>query len=311
MAPVSTRQRAVLIALSLVVVAAFVAVGIGISSNGGDRVATSDTSQAAADSEPVSTLPTLAPVPGSSTSTAAPAPTVAGATVTSRPPVLVKGQPAKPTPATALTTVPPTQPSTTTTTTVPPAAVLSGAGAVLKAPAKPSSRKFAAGSDCTVLLERSDKGGCGTVAAKGGNLYWVVEPTAAGGRRAYVYKAASSSSITLVLQAVDDKGTEFAEVRALAADVSGDGPADILFGFRRKGATQVLSMDVVEGPGVVTLHRDYGRGSVKAAPGQIDGWGASAAPGGFTHEVIRMVAGSWRVVATAPAKESEVPKSHI
>lgn len=301
-----------LIALSLVVVSVFVAVGVAASRRGGDRVATSDASDTTlteADSEPSSTLPTLAPVPGSSTSTVPVPPTGAATTVTSRPPVLVKGAPAKPTPATSLTSVAPTQPTTTTTTTAPPP--VTAQGAVLKPPAKPSSRKFPGGSDCTVLLERRQMGGCGTVAAKGATLYWVVEPTAAGGRRASVYRAASGGTVTLVLQAVDDKGVDMAEVRALSEDVSGDGAPDIVFGFHRKGATAVLSLDVVEGPGTVTLHRDYGRGSVKVAPGQIDGWGSSAAPGGFTHESIRKVADAWRVVASTPAKESEVPKSHV
>lgn len=274
-----------------------------VTSCGSERAATSTTSVPTT-AQPT-TLPTLAPVPGGSTTTT-PAPTVAAVTVTSKPAGAVSG--AKLQPATSYVVGPAATAPATTTTTIPPG--LTAAGAILVPPAKPSTRKLATKDDCTPLLDPHADGGCGTVAAKGGNLYWLVKKTSGGGRRAQVYKAGSGQNITLVLQAVDTDGSTFGEVRAVAADVSGDGSADIAFGFHRAGAAQVLAVDVVEGPGAVTLHREWAKGAVDVAPAQLDGWGTTAS-GAYAHEVVRMMSGSWRVVASAPAQPSEVPKSQL
>jgi hypothetical protein len=203
--------------------------------------------------------------------------------------------------------------TSTTSTTVPGAPVLNGNGAVLRPPPPGTpARPLGAKPDCHSLVDPGFSGSCGTANGRLGLLYWVVE-TKPGSWRAFVYRGDTPGVATPMLQAIDDDASDFSLVKVNVVDVSGDHADELVFGFHLQGSGAIVSMDVVEGHGVA-VHRDYAQGSVRPSPGQIDAWGAVPQAGGasgFAHEVIRAVQGAWRIVASTPVKQSEVPPPQV
>lgn len=216
--------------------------------------------------------------------------------------------------------------TTTTTTTIaafvaptsaPPTTrlgpAISSSGAVLAAPSSPTTRTLS-GQSCQSLAD-SDAGEvrCDLIRAKGGDLIWLTSTVRQGvlgatsGRRTYVFRRAGGNSWTVVLERVESGSA--GEVSARVADVSGDGAQDVVIGFRSGGSGSPLGFDVVEGPGTVTAHRDVGPASVRVSTGQVDVWTPAGATA--THEVIRHVAGSYRVVTTEEVPATQVPPSQL
>jgi hypothetical protein len=165
------------------------------------------------------------------------------------------------------------------------------------------------------LIDNGYDGTCGTVAANGATLHWVIEKRkSTGGWKVVVFRASTASTATAVLHANDPDGSEYTSVNAFVEDISGDGGADIAFGFHLQGSGAVLSADVVEGPGTVTAHRDYAGGGARLSKGRFDGYGATpggAGPTAYTHEVMAKAGGTWRITSSTPLKRSEVPASQI
>jgi hypothetical protein len=217
------------------------------------------------------------------------------------------------------TTVRVRAPSTTTSTAA-PLPVVSAAGAVLKTPGTPTTRTLSA-TGCKSL--GSGEGWaveCGTAHAKGGTtLIWLVEEKAGtpygapAGRRVYVFAPAPAGAPAYrsLLEARDEDASKWALVVAKVVDLSGDGAEDVAVGFRSAGSG-ALALDVVEGPGAVTAHRDLPRGAARVSTGQCNTWAESAsAPGRFDNDVIRWQDGAWRVVLRSQVAEADVPPSQF
>jgi hypothetical protein len=172
-------------------------------------------------------------------------------------------------------------------------------GAVLQPSPRPAPTvRWAAGQPCAALGSAAFAVRCGTA----GDLVWAVEsrpPGTGRGVRASVFRPRADGTVQLILQAGDLDGRRFNDVRTSVTDVSGDGVDDIVFAFYRLGSGEVLSVDLVESPGRVTVHRDYSYGSARASRGQLDGWAdlgrLTPATSLLGHETIRFTGDAWRV----------------
>ncbi|MDQ1374958.1 MAG: hypothetical protein QOJ09_2296, partial [Actinomycetota bacterium] len=181
------------------------------------------------------------------------------------------------------TTAPPdttTTASATTTSGAPPTTavqpVVTGQGATLRGPTAADSRVMSPGQDCHALADDGWQATCGTAAAKGGQLVWLTEtqqaPSGRTGHRALVLRRTASPQWDVVLEARDDNGVRFSDIRARVEDVSGDGSVEIAFGFRLTTGDGALALDLVEGPGNVVVHRDLPKGVARVSSGQLDTW---------------------------------------
>ena len=207
-------------------------------------------------------------------------------------------------PTTTTTTAKPSSASTTTTA---PKPVIDGRGAVLTASSSP--RREMTGNDCASLAEAGWTAECGTFTGKGGvEMAWLVEQRAPA-FRVYVLRRVQGKQWNVVLEARDDDGSRFADVNVRVVDVSGDNAAEAVFGFRGLGTTAVLSVDVVEGPGKVVVHRDSRQGSARLSPGQVDLWEAAGAQ--YDHLTIRFTDNAWRIVANVKVPPADVPPSQL
>jgi hypothetical protein len=171
-------------------------------------------------------------------------------------------------------------------------------GAVLQAATPGRPIPWAAGQPCTVLGDPTVALRCGVA----GDLVWSVEsrpPGTGRGVRATVFRQRGDGTVERILQANDLDGQRFGDVRTSVADVSGDGTDDVVFAFYRLGSGEVLSVDLVESPGRVTVHRDYPYGSARASRGQLDGWAdlgkLTPATSLLGHETIRFTGDAWHV----------------
>ncbi|MEY2566403.1 MAG: hypothetical protein QOE35_932 [Actinomycetota bacterium] len=213
------------------------------------------------------------------------------------------------------TTVPPEATTTAApATTAAPMPVVTGQGAVLREPATSETRVLAPGAGCDQLGDNGWTVTCGMVGAKGGVLAWLLETrdTAAGStaRRALVLRRASGQQWTVALRVTDDSASQFTDIKVRTEDVSGDGASEIAFGFSRTGASSVLAVDLVEGPGTVVVHRDLPKGVARVSSGQLDTW-RRADSTHDVHEVIQFRSGAWHVVASAVVPASDVPPSQL
>jgi hypothetical protein len=229
-------------------------------------------------------------------------------------------------PATALGTLPPLTTGPTVQaapSTTPPGEVVDGTGAILVRPASPGQRRLDPARGCASLAD-SGWGNvqCGVVRGNGAVLTWLTE--ARPGRygvpatRTYVFRAGPSRIEEVALEGFDDQGSRFSGVKVRVDSVAADGFSDIVFGFRNQGTAQVLSVDVVHGPGMVAVHRDLAKGAARTATGQLDTWSAVLAthgqdccPKSYEHDTIREVDGAWRIVARASVAPDAVPPSQF
>ena len=250
-------------------------------------------------------------------------------------PIVPTEPPTTPT-STPASTVPATAP-VTTTSTAPPR--LNGSGAVLTAPASSDERVEPPGVGCAGLADAGWSGvHCGLARASGATLTWLIESRSASSSavatRAYVFRLTPGGTQQEVLQALDDNGQRFTAVQARVDSVEGGGAgaggggsaggggggsaADIVFGFRNQGSAEMLSLDLVQGPGVVAVHQDLYRGVARTASGQLDTWSAVLAagdanccPSAYQHDTVKYVGRTWTLVAEESVPPSAVPPSQL
>ena len=205
-------------------------------------------------------------------------------------------------------------PATTAAPTTVVLPVVTGQGAVLRAPGTAETRTAPLNAGCEALGDPGWTVACGTANARGAVLTWVVESMAttdgATARRALVFRRINATQWTLVQRATDDAGSQFTAMRARVEDLSGDGTAEIAFGFTRAGASAVLAVDVVEGPGTVVVHRELPRGVARVSSGQLNTWRRTDSTR-YAHEVIQFRDGAWRIVASASVPANDVPPSQV
>ena len=182
---------------------------------------------------------------------------------------------------------------------------VSAEGAVLRPPLPARTRPRPADESCAALAAPGFTVRCGIARTAGGPLVWLAETSATGrGSRAQILREAGADALAVVLEVVDEDGSRFDDIRGAVADVSGDGSDDIALSFYRRGSQQVLAVDLVEGPGVVAVHREYVQGSVRAVAGQFEGWEEGA--GVLIHERIWFEGERWQRAATTTATTSAV-----
>ena len=216
-----------------------------------------------------------------------------------------------------VTTAPPaTSPPTTAAappTTAAPQPVVGGSGAILTKPAASEVRTSSGGCESLATPGPGWTVSCGAVTAKGGTeLVWLLERRSSGdGSRTYVLRRTGPTSWTVVLSTLDPGGTRFSDVKVAVADVSGDGTQEIGFGFHVAGSGQILAVDLVEGPGMVAVHRDLPKGSARISTGQLNTWTPDTAdPAAVIKQIIRFTGGAWRITSSTkepgPAPASQL-----
>ena len=192
----------------------------------------------------------------------------------------------------------------------PPPPALTADGAILTRPADATTRPVDKAKGCN---SANDAGWriveCGALKRDDGVLLWVVQSRGAG-LRALVLREQTAGNWLPVLAAADDAGTRWSKIGVRGGDVSGDGRADLVFGFHAKSADRALAVDVVDGPGVVTLHRLVPRGTVRLAPGELHEW-AALGDGSFEHSTIKVLAGAWRIASSERVAAAAVPPSMV
>ena len=208
----------------------------------------------------------------------------------------------------------------TTTTVPPPAPVVTGAGAVLTPPAGPLDRSMPDGS-CRDLADPGFAADCGPAQTGSADLVWLTESGPGGGLRAYVFRHGTGKSWSAVLSVTDDTGTRFAHIKVRVGDPAGNGYQQLAFGFLEQGSGAVLSVDLVDGTGVVVVHRRLDHGSARVSTGELDDWSAAPAPPAtqqpaccpstFSHGVVRYTDGAWRLVSASNVSSSAVPPSEL
>jgi len=183
---------------------------------------------------------------------------------------------------------------------LPGSPVVDSGRSVLRRPKVTTHKNWADGDDCAALADAGFIARCGTAGA----LVWLVQSRPPGrgpGFEAQVFRRSGTDRVDVVLEAVDRAGVEFGDVRTTVADVAGADGKNVIFAFYRLGPGEILSIDVVDAPGVVGVHRDYPYGSARATAGRLDGWASAGRATEKTttlvHEVIARQDQQWHIVA--------------
>jgi hypothetical protein len=198
---------------------------------------------------------------------------------------------ARDTPDTA-PTVPPTG-APGPTSTLPTASEgtrVSASGALLAVAPAPTVQSIEPSTaDCTKLGDPGWTVQCGKVDMVGGRRAWLVEQRHSGGLLEWRTRVVSWSEdkgawlIDLAYPAADDNpaapgSREFAAVTVKGADLTGDGKAELVFGFRSSGSGAILAYDVVtdhgDAPARVVASRDLAHGQASIANGLITDYAA-------------------------------------
>ena len=186
----------------------------------------------------------------------------------------------------------------------------------------------AASAPCTALVTPGVLGECGEVPVAGNRVVWVVEsqPTASAARaytvRVFTYVTAESGWVEWLL-AEDPEGGRWQGVEVAARDLTGDGVAELVVGFRGPGDQLLLSVDVVSYsdvgiPEVLTHPDDADRGSLVFSDPGFDLYAArypsgepACCPPVFARSSIAYVDGFLRVTESADIVPSAVPPSEL
>lgn len=211
----------------------------------------------------------------------------------------------------------PSQTTNATTGGPPPPPALGADGAILAKPPPPDADRTRTVDKAKGCHSAVDAGWkvvqCGALKRSDVVLLWVVEQhPKTKGLRALVLRERTAGQWVTVLRAHDDDNKSFSSIGVRGEDVSGDGQPDLVFGFHRRTGDKAVGVDVVDGPGTVTLHRDLPgpTTSVHANKGQLDTW-ASQTDGTALHQTIKVMGGAWRVAASEPVPRSSVPPSMV
>jgi hypothetical protein len=225
-----------------------------------------------------------------------------------------KPPPPAPDPAATGGTFPPPTSAPTTTSTAPLPAPLTGDGAILQKPANPDqTRSIDKAKGCNSAGDAGWKiVECGALKRDDFTILWVVE-SKGGGSRALVLKERTPGQWATVLSAADDNGSRYSRIGVHGEDVSGDGRAELVFGFHRRTGDKGTGVDVVDAPVAVTLHRDLTGPTTSVRAGAdpaLHTW-ASQADGTSLHQVIKVIGGAWRLAAQETVARSAVPASMV
>jgi hypothetical protein len=112
----------------------------------------------------------------------------------------------------------------------------------------------------------------------------------------------------------NDAGDRFAVVRARAVDLTGDGVAEVVFGFRDRGSASILEIDVVQAPGDVVFHQEADKGVAVTRRGELDLYAAqfgpddpNCCPSSYRRSVVRFTGGAWRAASDRVAPDAVPP----
>jgi hypothetical protein len=210
-----------------------------------------------------------------------------------------------------------------------PAVAIDAAGALLQPGAPEEVTPAAVTAPCESLVTPGLTGECGDVNVVGGRVVWIVERSAvADGVAGFAVRilrfSAADGGWVERLGADDLQGARWVNVAVLPADLTHDGVAEILVGFRGPSERRPLDLDVVgytqEGaPEVVAHPARASLGSVVVnAAGQLLQYAARYAegepaccPGAFELRTITYQDGLLRQVGTQTVPASSVPESQL
>ena len=199
------------------------------------------------------------------------------------------------------------------TTAVPSGTVVTSAGAFLEEAPQPTVHSTKGpDSDCALLVDVGwtvDK--CDRVVMAGGERVWLTEFRPSGPFKewqAVVLHWSQGKGAWLVDLQLGDQD-EFAEVNVRAADLTADGPPELVFGFHLTGSGSILVYDiVVDGPGdlaIVGASRQLSHGRATVVPGLITDYEAkypngepNCCPAYIQVSEVTYSAGAFRVVET-------------
>ncbi len=145
-----------------------------------------------------------------------------------------------------------------------------------------------------------DSVGCDSIATRSGAASACDRFTLGGVNIAWVIDAQGGATVLQNDPGVDEPGTwnvvletSTTPSRApLVTDVTGDGQAELVFGFRSDSALGVDVVEVRDGSPGVVLHLGLPGGRATAGDGQLDVW-QTTSTGLFEHWTVRRDGGRW------------------
>jgi hypothetical protein len=227
-------------------------------------------------------------------------------------------------PSGALVSTPPPQ----VVTPSPGLAPAIGTGGAVLAEGDRAVVSVAASAPCTALITAGLLGECGEVPVAGNRVVWVVEssPTTTAARsrtvRLFTYVPDETGWVEW-LGASDPGGERWIDVNVLEQDLTGDGVAELLFGYRGPGDEAMLDVDIVSYtdvglPRVVAHPGTAGRGSVTLGGGTLGLYAAqypgdepACCPPAYVRSTIAFEQGSFRITATEDVLPNAVPASQL
>jgi hypothetical protein len=185
-----------------------------------------------------------------------------------------------------------------------------------------------AASTCESLVSPGSIPECGDVPVAGGRVVWMVQrsPTTGGATAIQVRLMTfvpDSGGWVEWLQAEDATGERWSDVNVLPADLTGDGVAELLVGFRGVDERETLEYDVVGYdeaglPEVLAHPTPAARGAVVVSSGQVQEYGAqfpndepACCPPSYLLRTIAFEDAFFRVTATEAVAPNLVPASQL
>jgi hypothetical protein len=232
--------------------------------------------------------------------------------------------------------VPTLMPSPTSTVTGSPPVVtpspgqepaITNQGQVLREGDRPVVNVTATAS-CQSLVTPGLVGECGEVPVADTRVVWVVQrSTTADGSSAFEARlftfVPDAGGWVEWLQASDPAAELWSDVNVLPADLTGDGVAELVVGFRGLDERLTLEYDVVgygenNLPQVLAHPNDAPRGAVVIAGGQIQAYAAqypndepACCPPSFLRRIIAFEDGFFRVIGSETVVPNVVPSSQL
>jgi hypothetical protein len=184
-------------------------------------------------------------------------------------------------------------PPETTEPPRPPDLALSRGGAFLQPPGNAARYLLAPDDECNSLSTSGAAIGCGRLVSRGVPAYWVHDSD--GTVRVVIRDpSAEDDTWTAALETADDGLSDTPAV----ADVSGDGEADLIVGWRDGDNIAIDVVELVDGQPTVTLHLDLSPGSkVRVSGGELLVW-RSVGDGQLAQYSVTGGSGAWRVSAS-------------
>lgn len=185
-----------------------------------------------------------------------------------------------------------------------------------------------AAAPCQSLVTPGLIGECGEVPVAGSRVLWVVErSTTATGSTALAVRlftfVPDAGGWVEWLQASDPAAERWSDVNVLPVDLTADGVAELVVGFRDLDERTTLEYDIVgyaenNLPRVLAHPSDAERGSVVVAGGQIQEYSAqypngepACCPPSFLRRTIAFQQGFFRVIGSETVLPNVVPVSQV